>query len=82
MRPLSNDLRERIVAAVHHAEHSLRELAHLFGVNLSTIVRLLQRYRQTGSVQPKPHAGGTSPILDAQAQARLLELVREHPVAH
>ena len=42
MRPYSNDLRERIVAAVARGEHSLRQLAHLFGVSLSCIVRLLQ----------------------------------------
>jgi transposase len=68
MRPLSSDLRERIVAAVEQGEHSLRELAGLFVVNLSAIVRLLQRYRRTGSVQPKPHAGGPAPALDAKAE--------------
>jgi transposase len=77
MRPLSMDLRVRIVASVEFGEHSLRKLAELFAVDLSTIVRLLQRYRSTGSVQPKPHAGGPVPKIDAQAMARLLELVRE-----
>lgn len=81
MRPLSNDLRERIVGAVRAGKHSLRELAKLFCVNLSTIVRLLQRYRLTKSVEPKPHAGGRGRTLDAQAEARLLELVREQPDA-
>lgn len=81
MRPLSIDLRVRIVAAVESGEHSLRSLAKLFAVNLSTIVRLLQRYRSTGSVQPRPHAGGPAPKIDAQATVRLLELVREQPDA-
>jgi transposase len=81
MHPLSNDLRERIVAAVEAGGHSLRKLAKLFFVDLSTIVRLLQRYRQTGSVQPKPHAGGRGRTLDAKAESRLLELVREQPDA-
>ena len=81
MRPFSIDLRNRIVAAVELGEHSLRDLAELFVVDLSTIVRLLQLYRRTGSVQPKPHGGGASPKLDAQAVARLLELVREQPDA-
>jgi Transposase and inactivated derivatives len=81
MRPLSLDLRERIVAAVELGEHSLRDLAELFAVDLSTIVRLLQRFRRTGSVCPKPHAGGPVPKLDAQAMARLLQLVREQPDA-
>jgi transposase len=81
MRSLSIDLRERIVAAVEAGEHSLLELAELFAINVSTIVRLLQRFRRTGSVQPKPHGGGARPKLDAQATARLLELVRQQPDA-
>lgn len=81
MRPLSIDLRERIVAAVEAGEHSLQELAELYFVNLSTIVRLLQRYRISGSVQPKPHGGGMPPKLDTPAVARLLELVRQQPDA-
>jgi transposase len=81
MRPLSMDLRERIVAAVELGEQSFRDLAELFAVNLSTIVRLLQRYRRTGSIQPKPHGGGTPPKLDTQTTPRLLALVREQPDA-
>src|SRR5207253_10238070 len=75
MRSLSLDLRERIVALVEAGEHSLRELAELFAVDLSTIARLLQRYRNTGSVAAKPHGGGMPPKLDARAVVRLLELV-------
>lgn len=81
MRAYSNDLRERIVEAVQRGEYSIRQIARLFAVSLSCVVRLLQRYRQTGAVQPKPHAGGPTPKLDAQAQERLLDLVRQHPDA-
>lgn len=81
--PLSIDLRKRIVAAVESAEHSLRDVANRFSVNLSTIVRLLQRYRKTGSVEPKPH--GDAPRrprkLDHEAEVRLLALVRAQPDA-
>ena len=41
MRAYSNDLRERIVAAVERGEHSIREIAELFFVSLSCIVRPL-----------------------------------------
>jgi transposase len=81
MRSYSSDFRQRIVAAVEAGEHSLRALAELFSVDLSTIVRLLQRFRTTGSVEPKPHAGGPRPKLDAQATVRLLEAVRQQPDA-
>jgi transposase len=69
------------VVAVEAGEHTLHELAELFAVDLSTIVRLLQRYRSTGSVQSKPHGGGMPPKLDSQAVARLVELVRQQPDA-
>lgn len=81
MRPYSNDLRERIVAAVDRGEHSLRQLANLFTVSLSCIVRLLQRRRASGSVAPKPHGGGTKPKIDASALERLLDLLRAQPDA-
>jgi len=81
MRPYSLDLRERIVAAIERGEHSLRQIAHLFSVNLSFLVRLLQRRRATGSLQPQPHGGGPSPRLDAAAVQRLRALVRQQPDA-
>jgi transposase len=81
MRAYSNDLRERIVAAVGRGDYPLRQLAHLFSVSLSFLVRLLQRQRRTGSVQPQPHAGGPTPKLDAAAHARLLALVHDQPDA-
>jgi transposase len=81
MRPYSLDLRERIVAAIDRGEHSLRQIAHLFSVSLSFLVRLLQRRRATGSVQPKSHGGGPTPKLDAAAVERLRALVRQQPDA-
>lgn len=81
MRAFSMDLRERIVAAVERGQHTLQQLAALFMVDVSVIVRLRQRQRQTGSIAPKPHGGGRTPKLDEAAQDRLLELVRQHPDA-
>ena len=81
MRAYSNDLRERIIAAVDGGDHSLRQLATLFAVSLSCIVRLLQRRRDAGSLAPKPHGGGRKPTIDDQAPERLGELVGEQPDA-
>jgi transposase len=81
MRAYSNDLRERIVAAVERGDYPLRQLASLFSVSVSFLVRLLQRKRRTGSVHPEPHAGGPTPKLDAAAHARLRALVRDQPDA-
>lgn len=81
MRAYSTDLRERILSAVERGKGSLRELADLFSVSLSSIVRLRRRYRATGSVLPKPHAGGPSSLLDAGACQRLRDLVGKQPDA-
>src|SRR5262245_28961355 len=81
MRPLSNDLRERILNAIDNREGSRRDLAARFCVNPSTITRLLQLRRQTGSSQPRPHAGGVTPTLDHDALERLRKLVEYTPDA-
>lgn len=56
--PLSVDLRQRIMAAYAAKEGSQRQLAERFKVSLSFIRDLMRHYRETGSVQPKPHGGG------------------------
>jgi transposase len=81
MRPLSNDLRERIIAAVDHHEGSRRQIARRFAVDVSCITRLLQLRRQTGSIDPRPHGGGKGPLLDQNALERLRHLVEEDPDA-
>jgi transposase len=81
MQPLSNDLRQRILDAVDNREGSRRNLAARFCVNVSTITRLLQLRRETGSSQPRPHGGGVAPTLDQAARERLRALVEETPDA-
>src|SRR3954468_6789702 len=81
MQPLSNDLRKRILEAVDNKEGSRRKLAVRFKVNTSTITKLLRLRRQTGSYEPRPHAGGVAPPLDGDALERLRRLVEETPDA-
>lgn len=81
MPPLSHDLRQRILDAVDNREGTRREIAERFAVNVSTITRLLQLRRRTGSAAPRPHGGGRPPTLDAEKRERLRELVRKDPDA-
>jgi transposase len=81
MRPYSNDLRERIAAAVDNGEGSQRDIAQLFRVSLSFIVRLIQRRRAAGTLEPKPHGGGPPPALGPEDRERLAQLIREQPDA-
>jgi transposase len=58
MKPYSTDLRMRVVPAYEHREGAMRRLATTFRVSLSFVRRLLKHYRETGSITPKPPAGG------------------------
>lgn len=81
MKPLSNDLRQRILDAVDNHEGSRRQLARRFAVDVSTITRLLQLRRLTGSLEPRPRGGDRRATLDPPARERLRHLVQEHPDA-
>ena len=61
MAPCSNDLRERVAAAVDHGEGSQREIVRRFRVSLSFIVRLLERRRDAGTWLPSRTAVGRIP---------------------
>lgn len=83
--PLSIDLRQRIIAAYEAKEGSQRQLATRFKVSLSFIRDLMRHYRETGTVQPKPHGGGAVaklgkeqlPIVEALVTAQPDALLRE-----
>ena len=55
-KPYSEDLRERVVAAVDGGL-SRRRAAGLFGVAVSTVVHWVGRWRASGSVAAKPMGG-------------------------
>ena len=74
MRAYSTDFRRKVVQAYETGRGSQRALAQLFGVSLSFVQELLQRYRQTGSGEPKPHGGGTP----GKVLTHLAEVARLH----
>jgi putative transposase len=76
-RPLSNDLRERVMAAVLAGE-SCRSVAARFGVAVSSVVKWSQRYRATGSVAPGRMGGHRKRVLEPY-RAFIAERVRETP---
>ena len=60
--PLSQDLRERIVAAIKNGS-SIRGAAARFSVSPSSAIKLMARFRATGSVAPARYGGHRRPIL-------------------
>ena len=77
MKPYHIDLRKRIVDAYQKAEGSVRELAVRFKVAPGTVQNYLKLARETGSVEPRPHAGGPAPRLDDAGVRELRAVVEE-----
>ena len=67
-------LRERVVSAYTRGEGSLTEIGKRFNVGRATVDRWVKRYRETGSLKPKP-MGGTNrpPKVDATGQQFIRE---------
>ena len=77
-KPLSNDLRERLVSAVDSGL-SRRSAARRFGVAASTAIKWVNWWRRTGDVGPRPQGGDhRSHRIEAHAE-EILALVDETP---
>jgi transposase len=62
--PLSLDIRKRIVAAVDGGS-SCRAAAERFAVSDSTVIKLVERWQQTGNLEPG-QMGGHRPFALAE----------------
>jgi len=92
-RPLSNDLRFRLVAAVA-AGMSCRAAAERFGVAASTAVKWVRRWRDTGAVAPlrqggdkrsgriEAHASEILGLISRQVDMTLMEIADHLASAH
>src|SRR5215471_10394169 len=76
-KPYSDDLRERVVAAIDSG-HTRVEVAELYNIALSTVGGFLKRKRETGSVSPDKFGGYKTFTLEPHAD-RVRKLVAEQP---
>lgn len=77
-KPLSMDLRLRVVGAID-AGMSRRAAADRFGIAASAAIKLYDRWRQTGSAEPRRQGGDRrSDRIEALAEP-ILALVGETP---
>lgn len=74
-KPYSMDLRDRVVLAVIKDGTSCHAAAARFGVAVSSAIKWVQRYRETGSAAPKPMGGCKPNILSGATREWLLERV-------
>ncbi|MGH8246724.1 MAG: IS630 family transposase [Gammaproteobacteria bacterium] len=77
--PLSNDLRERVVAFVG-AGHSRRAAAAHFRVSPSFVINLMTLLQRTGSAAPKPRGGRRHAKLDAHRAFLLGRVDARHDI--
>lgn len=81
MRPLSMDLRERIVVAYGSQEGSYAVLAVRFSVSRAVVGKLVRQQRDQGTLETQVHRRGRKPAIGGQQKERLERHVRDHPDA-
>jgi transposase len=80
MNAYSEDLRRKVVQAVHERHMNQSETARAFGVSRSSVKRYLKAVRQGRSLSPGK-APGKRPALDEKARKLLEADVEDRPFA-
>jgi transposase len=78
-QPYSIDLRQRVVDAYASENRSFQEIAEHFSVGEASVNRWVSLFRRTGSVAPKPAAGGQPSKLEGERLDAVHILVLEKP---
>ena len=80
MKPISVELRERVIESYREGM-SFGQIAAHYRLAKSTVQHLVEHYRATGSVVPKPFKGGREPAFAGESLSRLEQDVLAHPDA-
>lgn len=75
MKAYSVDLRERIVAAYEEGKESQPQIAERFQVSSSMVHRLLRRYRESGSCEPRARGGGARAKLNSAQMLQVAQMI-------
>jgi putative transposase len=76
-RPYSQDLRERVVAAVERGGLSRRKAAAQFAVGISTVINWVRRFRATSSVLPGKIGGYRPKAIVGEHRGWLILRIKE-----
>lgn len=76
MQPYSLDLRQRLLEAALSGEHTIAEVAQLFGVGTTFVNKMLSLHRRNLDLAPRPHGGGRKARLSAVHHKLLRSQVR------
>lgn len=78
MKPYSDDLRSRVVAAVEEGM-SRHKAAKVFRIGVSSVIRWVQRQRETGGISPKPVGGNRGSRIEGADREWLLARIAAVP---
>ena len=81
MKPLSEDLRERIVAAYEAGEGSYEVIASRFKVGPTVVGKLVRQKRDLGTLHSQVHRCGRKPAVSGEKEAQLREHLEKYPDA-
>ena len=81
MEAYSVNFRERVMLAVEEGFDTRKEIAESFVMTTRWIRKLVQQYRETGSIKPLPHGGGQQLKFTPERLERLKNLVEKKPAA-
>lgn len=81
MRPLSMDLRVRIVDAYNAGEGSYAVLGSRFAVSSAVVGKLVRQYRELGTLESQMHTRGRKRVIQGKLAERLQKHVEQHPDA-
>jgi transposase len=75
MKAYSLDLRRKIVEAYLGGQGSMEQMANQFNVARSFVQKLVKRYQDEGTLEPKPRGGNVAPKLGPEHWPVVQELV-------
>ena len=75
------DLRKRIVAVRVVDGQTMGQIAERFKIPKGTVQNILERYRDSGSLEPKPQNAGRKPVFSGRTLRRLEQDVLLRPDA-
>lgn len=78
-RPLSIDLRERIVDAYDQGGISQQAVAQRFCVSVEFVKKILRQRRELGDIGPQYSNCGRKPKITESHRQRMTELIKEQP---
>lgn len=78
MKAYSLDLRERVIATLQQGELTQPKIAAKYDISLRTVETWARQWRETGTIEPKPHRRGPARTLQAHS-ATIRQAVATQP---